>query len=206
MNRYSSVEYFWSSIFLLKESWVYVCCHLADLDSAAHTTLALVIGLCFSTYWERCVTHLSKFGSKMQLLAKSPLVLLLMIAKVYGSDKLVNSSLIYRIKWIMAMAQWLTLLKCHCIQLNYYYQVRIMHWSQGSRQILLHSNQSERLGTMMCFTIVCRTSNIYFASCPSMLTCLSLLLEASTHFPWIQTMLSQPNLYIFTIKSSTLQF
>ena len=45
-------------------------------------------------------------------------------------------------------------------------------------------------GTMMHFTIVHRTSN----SCPSIHACLPLLPEASTHFPWIQTMLSWPNL------------
>ena len=50
------------------------------------------------------------------------------------------------------------------------------------------------LGTMTLFTIICRTSNIYFASCPSMHACTSLLPEALTHFPWIQTMLSWQNL------------
>ena len=40
----------------------------------------------------------------------------------------------------------------------------------------------------------CRTSNICFASFPSRHTCSPLLPEASTHFPWIQTMLSWPTL------------
>ena len=56
-------------------------------------------------------------------------------------------------------------------------------------------------GTVMCFTNVCSTSNICFTSCPSMHACLPLLSEASTHFPWIQTMLSQPNLSIMVISS-----
>ena len=50
------------------------------------------------------------------------------------------------------------------------------------------------LGTMMHFTIVSRTSNIYFASCSSMHAHLPLLPEVSTHFPRIQAMLSQPKL------------
>ena len=57
--------------------------------------------------------------AKAPFLAKSPPSLLIMMARVSGSDKLYNSSLIYRIKWIMAMSWWLTLLESHCIQLNY---------------------------------------------------------------------------------------
>ena len=57
--------------------------------------------------------------AKMQFLTKSPPFSLLAMARVSGSDKLYNSSLIYRIKWIMVMTWWLTLPKCHSIQLNY---------------------------------------------------------------------------------------
>ena len=56
---------------------------------------------------------------KMQLLVKSPPSLLLVIARVCGSDKLKNSNQIYRMKLIMTMALWLTLLKCPHLQLNY---------------------------------------------------------------------------------------
>ena len=44
------------------------------------------------------------------ILAKSPPLLYLVMARVMGSDKLVNSNLSYRIKWMMAMALWLALL------------------------------------------------------------------------------------------------
>ena len=56
--------------------------------------------------------------ARMQFWAKLPPSSLLAIARVSGSDKLYNSSLIYRRKLIMAMAQWLTLLECQHIQLN----------------------------------------------------------------------------------------
>ena len=41
-------------------------------------------------------------------------------------NEVFNSNLIYRIKWIMAMAQLFTLLEFHLIQLNYWYQIGIM--------------------------------------------------------------------------------
>ena len=37
----------------------------------------------------------------------------------------IDHSLMFRIKWIMAMARWLTLFEYHYIQLNYSYQIRI---------------------------------------------------------------------------------
>ena len=52
-----------------------------------------------------------------------PPSLLLAMARVSGSDKLEKSIISFRIKWIMAMAQWLTLLECHHIQLNYYNKI-----------------------------------------------------------------------------------
>ena len=55
---------------------------------------------------------------KMQFLAESLLSLPLTMTRVSRSDKPLNSSQIYRIKWIMAMSQWLNLCKCHHIQLN----------------------------------------------------------------------------------------
>ena len=39
------------------------------------------------------------------------------MARVSGSDKLEKYNLIYRVQWILAIAQWLTLLQCHHIQL-----------------------------------------------------------------------------------------
>ena len=54
--------------------------------------------------------------------------------------------------------------------------------------------QIHHLDTVTNFSTVCRTSNIYFASCHSMYTCSPLLLEASTHVLWIQTILSWPKL------------
>ena len=36
------------------------------------------------------------------------------------SDKLLNSSPLFRVQWIMAMAWWLTLLECYHIQLHCY--------------------------------------------------------------------------------------
>ena len=51
------------------------------------------------------------------------------------------------------------------------------------------------LGTVMHSSTVCKTSNIYFVSCCPMHACTPLFMKASTHFPWIQTMLSWPNLY-----------
>ena len=56
---------------------------------------------------------------KNAILGKITSSLLHVMVRVSVSDKLFNSSLIYRRKWIVTMAQWLTLLKCHHIQLNY---------------------------------------------------------------------------------------
>ena len=59
------------------------------------------------------VTTLSSY-----FLSKSPPSLLLMMTRVFGSDKLEKSRIICNIQWIMALAWWLTLLECHHIQLN----------------------------------------------------------------------------------------
>ena len=75
---------------------------------------------------------------------------------------------------------------------------------QCSWWILSCHNQSERLCFWPCtvtimvlwhvISIVCRTSNICFASCPSMHASSPLLLVALTHFPGMQTMLLWQNL------------
>ena len=82
--------------------------------------LANGLSLLFWTTWHMlchwCDSPCCLLLTKVQLLAKLPPLLLLAIARVFGSDKLHYSSLIYRIKWIMAMAWWLTLLECYHIQ------------------------------------------------------------------------------------------
>ena len=127
--------------------------------------------------------------------------LLLLMAWVFGPYKLVNSSLNYRIKCIMAMAQWLTLLECYHIQWITSIEIKncncsVINQPQGSCLNLSCNNQAKDLslvmyfhyvGTVTCFSTVHRTFSIYFASCHSMHAHLPLLLEASTHFPQNQT-------------------
>ena len=63
-----------------------------------------------------------------------------------------------------------------------------------NQKISFQSCISHHLDAVTHFSTFHRTSNIYFTSCHSMHACLPLLLEASTHFPQIQTILSRPNL------------
>ena len=75
------------------------------------------------------------------------------------------------------MVLWLTLLECHCTQLNYQYQKlgfmivsSLTDLSTLTKSNHITINQKDQVlivcfhhhGTMMHSTITCRTSNIYF--------------------------------------------
>ena len=87
-----------------------------------------------------------------------------------------NYSLIYRVKWITAIVWWLTLLECHCIQLNCLFKIRnvvvipsidpralidVTHTAINQMTFLVM--HFHHLGTMMCFSTVHRTLDIFFA-------------------------------------------
>ena len=84
---------------------------------------------------------------------------------------------------------------------NLNYDCSAIDWPQGLHQNLLPNNQSKdlilvmhfhHLGTIMCFSTICKISIIYFASCHSTHK-LATFPGALAHFSWIQTMLSWPN-------------
>ena len=161
-----------------------------------------------------CCWHCSLL-MRMQFLEKMSPLLLLMIARVSGSDKL-GYILYYSVKADNGnglVAQSAQVPPYSTQLLISKLGIMMVPWSINLSTLdeSSHVTINQRLGldmnfhhhcTMMHFTIICRTFNTYFAICPSMHACLPLQPEASTHFPQIQTMLSQTNLSIWQCVAS----
>ena len=77
---------------------------------------------------------------------QNSLLPLLTMARVFGFDKLYNSSIIYSVKWIMALVQRLTLLKCHHIQLKWL----LWCWLTSGLSLIALTQQSIKRYLWLC--------------------------------------------------------
>ena len=153
----------------------------------------------------------------MHSLEKTPPSSLLVMGRFAGSDKQVNYNIICRIKadnghgpvaHSARMPPYSTQLLISKLEIMIVLSINLNALIESSHITI---NQKDcvfgHVLTMVpwqIISIIHRTSNICFASCPSMNARLPLLLETLTHLSQIQTMLSWPNLstYIGTMTSN----